>query len=174
MSQLIPLNGGNPYDTVALEEHRTPYRGIHIASVLRNGTIRVAPNYEADRKDLPVRSVMVDGGWRLLVAANAVEQWAWRCDRCRWGPNVKHADVPAEIRTGKPRVHYELIDNYSANPTPCDHCGERNGVEVHHWAPSHLFEDSHTWPTGLLCRACHTEWHRRTRTGAFYRAQRTA
>jgi hypothetical protein len=43
---------------------------------------------------------------------------------------------------------------------PCEHCGEKNGVEFHHWAPRHLFDDADAWPTAWLCVKCHQLWHR--------------
>lgn len=45
-------------------------------------------------------------------------------------------------------------------PSPCERCGSHERVEVHHWAPSYLFDDSHLWPMSTLCRKCHTRWHR--------------
>ena len=55
------------------------------------------------------------------------------------------------------------------DPTPCAHCGASGGVELHHWAPWHLFDDADSWPTSHLCRACHDMWHRVTRTGSYHK-----
>jgi len=42
----------------------------------------------------------------------------------------------------------------------CERCGQL-GVELHHWAPYHLFgDDSESWPKSKLCRECHTLWHK--------------
>lgn len=42
----------------------------------------------------------------------------------------------------------------------CGRCGSYVSVELHHWAPSYLFDDSDEWPVSFLCRACHMRWHR--------------
>lgn len=46
----------------------------------------------------------------------------------------------------------------SHNQATCERCGSM-GAETHHWAPRHLFDDAHDWPTSRLCRRCHVEWH---------------
>jgi hypothetical protein len=43
---------------------------------------------------------------------------------------------------------------------PCARCGTFQHLELHHWAPQHLFHDADMWPTSLLCRTCHQHWHR--------------
>ncbi len=40
----------------------------------------------------------------------------------------------------------------------CAVCGNP-AVELHHWAPSYLFDDSWDWPTSYLCREHHMLWH---------------
>lgn len=43
---------------------------------------------------------------------------------------------------------------------PCEVCKSTENVEVHHWAPAHLFgPECIKWPVGFLCRPCHTKWH---------------
>ena len=43
---------------------------------------------------------------------------------------------------------------------PCARCTRSSdGVELHHWAPRHLFADADWWPTSNLCRWCHGVWH---------------
>lgn len=43
----------------------------------------------------------------------------------------------------------------------CEVCGASENVEVHHWAPAHLFgPECDKWPIGYLCRSCHNKWHR--------------
>lgn len=67
-----------------------------------------------------------------------------------------------------------ILDVCLRNDTPldksetCEHCGE-SGVERHHWAPRAVFNDADDWPTALLCRRCHREWHSAMRSagGAF-------
>ena len=46
------------------------------------------------------------------------------------------------------------------NP-PCQVCGAF-GTEMHHWAPAAIIgSEAAVWPTAILCRDCHQEWHRR-------------
>lgn len=43
---------------------------------------------------------------------------------------------------------------------PCERCNATDGVELHHWAPRHLFDDEcDLWPTSWLCPRCHQRWH---------------
>ena len=56
-----------------------------------------------------------------------------------------------------------LKDNVIDMPA-CEHCGQKNGVEYHHFAPQYIFPDPDQWPTAWLCRACHIEWHKRMGT----------
>ena len=46
-----------------------------------------------------------------------------------------------------------------------------SGYEIHHWAPRHLFDDADCWPQAPLCREHHTEWHRKTETGPFWKGK---
>ena len=42
----------------------------------------------------------------------------------------------------------------------CAVCGSIDNLERHHWAPKHLFKDrADDYPTSLLCKLCHSEWH---------------
>lgn len=44
--------------------------------------------------------------------------------------------------------------------TPCERCGDIDGVELHHWAPRAVFDDeADDWPTSFLCPRCHNVWH---------------
>lgn len=88
-----------------------------------------------------------------------------RCPVCRQNPN-----------SGKPfysKKDYEwdalpLFVDYSKDAPKCAvrNC-ENKGVEYHHFAPRHLFDNADDWPTGYLCYPHHLEWHRKTRTGMF-------
>lgn len=54
-------------------------------------------------------------------------------------------DVPVRVPHGK----------------ACEVCQSRENVELHHWAPAHLFgPECDKWPVGYLCRPCHNRWHR--------------
>ncbi len=104
-------------------------------------------------------------GYRTL-AANGTSMIAAYCVQCRskvtdWIPHewlrrrgVEPSDVP-------------LLYDYSGTGE-CARCGSTDGTEVHHFAPKHLFDDYDQWPTADLCRSCHDEWHRKTRTGSYY------
>jgi hypothetical protein len=51
--------------------------------------------------------------------------------------------------------------DYRAPGERCEHCGGKDGVEYHHWAPRHLFgPTADKWPGAFLCGDCHTHWHR--------------
>lgn len=114
----------------------------------------------------------VRGTWLRLTAVNGSVSWCWSCRDCKFGQAVKHALVPPEIVNGDPGYDYQIKENVGMAP-PCERCGSTAGTEYHHYAPRHLFPDADMWATGYLCRPCHTEWHRKTRTGAFSQ-QRTA
>jgi hypothetical protein len=88
-----------------------------------------------------------------------------RCPNCGGNPN-----------TGKPFLRLKdydweslpIFEDFSKNAEPCSYedC-ENKGVEFHHFAPRHLFEDADKWPTAYLCREHHRIWHEKTLTGSF-------
>ncbi len=44
----------------------------------------------------------------------------------------------------------------------CVACGAMAMLECHHLAPRAQFGDAcNLWPTVMVCRSCHEEWHRR-------------
>lgn len=49
--------------------------------------------------------------------------------------------------------------DYAVQNQPCEVCGKREGTELHHFAPRHIFEDAEQWPQAYLCKAHHDEWH---------------
>ena len=70
-------------------------------------------------------------------------------------------------RMGVRRDELDVCQDYRTDAdypaAPCDVCGSELGVEEHHWAPRSLggwFRSHDSWPTAMLCRACHQEWHR--------------
>jgi hypothetical protein len=83
-------------------------------------------------------------------------------------------------RYGMQAIGKEYVPNYAMlsvirddrdNQKKCsvEHCNNHE-VEYHHWAPKHLFgHESNHWPGDYLCREHHTEWHRKTETGAFWK-----
>ena len=74
----------------------------------------------------------------------------YRCINCRLLNRKEYGgDLPGALP-----VHDDI------DTTPCERCGGTdNGIEVHHWAPRHLFRDCERWPTARLCPPCHREWH---------------
>jgi len=54
----------------------------------------------------------------------------------------------------------EPIALREAHGKPCEVCKSTENVEVHHWAPAHLFgRECDKWPIAYLCRPCHVRWH---------------
>ncbi|HQS98086.1 MAG TPA: hypothetical protein PK823_16510 [Novosphingobium sp.] len=76
--------------------------------------------------------------------------------REKWGePERVYTATERRVMRGEPIVPREK------HGKPCEVCGSAENVEVHHWAPAHLFgPESDKWPVGYLCRPCHTKWHR--------------
>ena len=90
--------------------------------------------------------------WALfsVLLANSVRTLTSYCTTCG-------------VRSGHlPHTFYDpfLCPVYKDNrELRCSYCGEL-GAELHHYAPKHLFEDSHEWGTIPLCIWHHREWHR--------------
>jgi uncharacterized protein YlaI len=87
--------------------------------------------------------------WQLVKINGPVVQM--RCTVCDTAKERKHDNAR----------DFELPEcaNYSTNE-PCAACGTIGFLELHHWAPRHLFgNDSDNWPTSYLCPDCHQRWH---------------
>lgn len=122
---------------------------------------------------------------RLHRALVSTSVWRWKWERCPELRCVESRTLAVPVRSrqsngvelvvwrglrcghrtstiGVARVPYAaelpLFDD-NTDATPCERCGATDGVELHHWAPRHLFDDADAWPTGSLCRSCHREWH---------------
>lgn len=52
-----------------------------------------------------------------------------------------------------------LFNDYAAKNPSCVVCGKREGTELHHFAPRHIFADAEQWPQAYLCKDHHREWH---------------
>jgi hypothetical protein len=98
---------------------------------------------------------------------NGKRHYRLRCLACgRIGQlSVAYYLLSSEMRAGA-----TLAKSHLDGAPPCEHCGRTGGVEEHHWAPAAVFSDSSCWPTALLCRACHREWHMRMNTPGSRRA----
>lgn len=88
-----------------------------------------------------------------VKCANGSIQYKAYCLEC----GGRGANFPYSQIEGLNEDRIPLITEHDI--IPCERCGSAEGSEVHHWAPSYLFEDSHDWPKSYLCRACHLEWH---------------
>lgn len=63
--------------------------------------------------------------------------------------------------TEKRMMRGETVSRPVRGIGPCQVCGSTENVEVHHWAPAHLFgPECDKWPVGHLCQPCHRKWHR--------------
>ncbi|RAK26359.1 hypothetical protein C7374_11444 [Falsochrobactrum ovis] len=88
-----------------------------------------------------------------VKCANGTIQYKAFCAECGGrGAPFSHQEMAHLDDTRIPVI----IDHPSV---PCERCGSTNGVEEHHWAPWHLFDDAHNWPTSFLCMSCHQDWH---------------
>lgn len=105
-------------------------------------------------------------GVEVSVAKNGIEYYRRACanPECREGRRLKKDTAKALLASGTLRITGE---DRRIDVPPCERCGSREGCELHHYAPWSLFDDAEAWATGYLCRPCHEEWHRRTRTGSF-------
>lgn len=96
---------------------------------------------------------------------NGKSQYRTVCDGCGARSKVIRKAQLEELCERHSLIIFQGQDRRSENPD-CERCGA-SGTEYHHYAPRSIFADADDWPTGYLCVACHTEWHRATRTGAF-------
>lgn len=88
-----------------------------------------------------------------IKCSNGSTQYKAYCLECGGkGTNFPYSDIQ-----GLDDARIPLLTDHDV--TPCERCGSEEGSEVHHWAPAHLFDDSHDWPKSHLCRKCHLEWH---------------
>jgi hypothetical protein len=75
----------------------------------------------------------------------------------------------ADIRRGETPTLLDLCfrNNTELYPTdPCARCGATTGTELHHWAPSAIFNDADLWPKSWLCLDCHRIWHQAMRAAS--------
>lgn len=77
------------------------------------------------------------------------------------------------ITTGLPQTNHPNWQQYPTlrthPPTTYGPCCVKNcpnpATERHHWAPRKLWPTTaDDWPTDMICRQHHTEWHTRTAT----------
>lgn len=108
-----------------------------------------------------------EGGSRLeivhIVTANERKQiriYCFQCQRSSWS-----GVLPKRYFTGEELDSLRIERTNDPNPLDqCERCHKWARCQVHHWAPSCLFEDSYEWPTSVLCDECHVRWHLVTAT----------
>jgi hypothetical protein len=87
----------------------------------------------------------------------------WLCMLCGYRRDVRRGETDT-IRD------ICIQDNTLLDPPePCARCRSTTGTELHHWAPSAIFNDAGSWPTSWLCVACHRTWHQAMRLAGGYR-----
>lgn len=89
-----------------------------------------------------------------VKCSNGSFQYKAYCQECGGkGTNFPYADID-----GLDEDRIPILTDHDI--APCERCGSKDGSEVHHWAPAHLFDDYFEWPTSNLCKSCHAQWHR--------------
>lgn len=97
------------------------------------------------------------------LAKNGSTQVFFWCNRCWNYADPFRAFVPhAELESNNVGIDtLPIIDRWPDEVRiKCDVAGcDNEGVELHHWAPKHLFPNAELWPTNYLCTPHHKEWH---------------
>lgn len=84
------------------------------------------------------------------------------CPSCGERENIPRGDkAPVEDIVLRDNLH-------DGDAMRCARCGNL-GAELHHWAPSAIFNDADLWPMSPLCRECHTTWHAAMRRAGGHR-----
>jgi len=97
---------------------------------------------------------------------NDISAWCLSCGG--QSEALKHAEIKKEgVEISK---IVTVSDRTMENTTICAVVGcENKGQEYHHFAPKHLFNNAGDWPAAYLCNDHHREWHKKTRTGSYYK-----
>lgn len=90
---------------------------------------------------------MSNGGYR-------VRDW---CDNCCRSANSQRPFISAKYIN-----NFIKLPDFPYSPLDvCEVCGNTERVELHHFAPVHLFgSDAERWPKAYLCGDCHSLWHK--------------
>ena len=92
------------------------------------------------------------------VVSNGTSQAWWRCELGHPIDNPRKNIAHDKIKSYGITIESIPVDKTYLVET-CEVCGAY-GVEVHHFAPHHLFGDEcENWPKANLCKACHARWH---------------
>lgn len=118
--------------------------------------------------------------WADITYAQARECWEaghpntaiymWKSERSgyRWanetcedcGEKIGGAIGTRRLQTlGLDRSALPIANASVESVEVCARCGGGDYLELHHWAPRHLFTDCDEWPQDYLCRECHAQWH---------------
>lgn len=93
---------------------------------------------------------------RKMVDSAGRERYPYVCQHCNARTRLFEKKAKAKKVLG---ADDEIIEMPLREKAPCERCGKLELLEKHHWAPIKLFEDADQWPTSMLCRSCHEEWH---------------
>ena len=161
------------HDTVA-EQLKTP-APLHMAGgpfqhaeVLNMHSVRQTLNDYQPHQNCETKTL------RALITRRGHKQFAIWCNcgnkpkRGTWIPHrivTQHAhskgltidDIPTQV--DNTCNHCNGTGCNTCETEPCERCGSFQHLEIHHWAPWHLFNDADKWPTSTLCRTCHKTWH---------------
>src|SRR5574343_282456 len=108
----------------------------------------------------------VEGVVYAIIISSGAKVIGERCPKC--GQNTIKGK-PFLSKTDYVWESLPLLSDATASAEPCSVKGCNNkGVQLHHFAPRHLFNNADDWATGYLCQKHHEEWHERTNTGIYY------
>ena len=80
------------------------------------------------------------------------------CLNCGQNARGNNIYIP-HLQAGFPLEEIPLWQDLIQDSPPCYVCKRREGTELHHFAPRHIFEDAEDWPKEYLCKDCHARWH---------------
>ena len=107
----------------------------------------------------------IDGEIFRQINSNGARVVVERCPICGRNPNAGKPFLPVKDYDWDT---LPLLKDFTPDAPACEYIGCQNkGVEYHHYAPRHLFDDADSWGTGYLCMYHHRLWHERTETGAY-------
>jgi len=102
--------------------------------------------------------------WKIRRFANRAGHltFPYVCNECGYKSSVleRKATVMQWIQYYGLTVEDVPILPSSSDVPVCEVCG-KEGAELHHYAPQHLFDNADDWPTGYLCLEHHREWHQK-------------
>lgn len=84
------------------------------------------------------------------------------CSSCNRAALAGSSYVPVAAYSDDELRRMPMRTLASTPDAPCEVCGSIAKLERHHLAPRNIFGDAcERWPTVLVCRPCHEEWHRK-------------